>query len=148
MRIENYSDKYFDDVVRLVESFHKEAVCEYDLGYDVATVIETIRVQGQQNAHNTFLLIVDDTCQGILYGQTFNSMVTGKLIFQEIIWFVDAKFRFGGIRLLRQAEKMLKKNGVSSMIMAVLENSKTEKIKAFYHRLGFKPMETHYVRSL
>lgn len=147
MRVETYSDRYFLDVVKLVENFHKEAVGEYDDVFDPNVLIETIRVQSE-HPENAFLLIVDGVCQGILFGARFKSPINGKWIFQEVIWYVNEPFRRYGVRLLREAEKLLKSSGISVMIMAVLENSKTEKLKAFYQRLGFKPMETHFVRPL
>ena len=145
MRVEQYSDTHFLDVVKLVENFHKEAVGEYDAELNVDTLIDTIK-SGDPN--NAFLLIVDERCEGILYGVRFKSMTSGKDIFQEMIWYVNKPFRRYGIRLLKETQNLLKLSGISIMIMAVLENSKTVKIKSFYERLGFKPMETHYVRNL
>ena len=145
MRVETYSDRYFQDVVKLVENFHKEAFGEYDDLFDSDSLTETIK---SADHSNVFLMIVDESCQGILHGACFKSPTSGKQIFQEIIWYVNEPFRRYGVRLLRETEKLLKLSGVSIMIMAVLENSKTEKLKRFYKRLGFKLMETHYVRSL
>lgn len=145
MRIENYSDRWLIDVVRIVENFHKDAVCEYDGLFDPNSLIDTIK---QGDPRNAFLLIIDDVCQGIIYGVRFKSPINESLIYQEIIWYVNDCARPHGIYLLREAEKILKSEGVSIMIMAVLENSKTEKLKTFYQRLGFKPMETHFVRNL
>jgi len=145
MRVEMYSDNYFLDVMKLVENFHKEAVGEYDDLLDPNSLIETIKSSDKRNA---FLLIIDDVCQGIIFGARFKSPINGKHIFQEIIWYVNEPFRRYGIALLKEAEKLLQMDGVSIMIMAVLENSKTEKLKSFYERLGFKKMETHYVRAI
>jgi len=145
MTVEPYSDKYFGDILKIVENFHKEAVCEYGESFDVEVLAETIRNADTQNA---FLMIVDGSCQGLIYGSRWQSPMSGKVIFQETIWYVNESFRRYGISLLREVEKLLKSQGVNIMIMAVLENSKTEKIKTFYERLGFKPMETHYMRSL
>ena len=145
MKVELYSDLYFLDVVKLVENFHKEAVGEYYGSIDQNAIIDTIK-STDKNA--SYLLIIDGVCQGILSGVCFTWMTTGRPAFQEIIWYVNPAFRRYGIKLLREVEKQLTAIGVSTMIMAVLENSKTEKIKRFYERLGFKPMETHYVRNL
>ena len=142
--IENYSDRYFIDVANLVKSFHDEAVGEYD-GFDIDAVIGTIKAGDPQNA---FLLILDGACRGILYGVRTQSPISGQTIYQEIIWYVHKAFRLHGVRLLQEAQKILKSQGVSIMIMAVLENSKTEKLKSFYERLGFKLTESHYVRAL
>ncbi len=145
MLIETYSDKYFLDVVKLIENFHKEAVGEYDEVFSVDSAIQAIKCGDPNNA---FLLIIDEVCQGILYGVNIVSPTSGKRIFQEIIWYVNKPFRKYGIKLLREVEKRLQSDGVSIMIMAVLENSKTEKLKSFYERLGYKPMEVHYMRKL
>ena len=145
MRVETYSDKYLTDVISLIENFHAEAVSEYDGVIDKAAIIETIKTA----EHNTaFLLIINDVAQGILYGTMLRSPMNGGQIFQEFIWYVNKEFRGKGVWLLEEVQKYLKSSGVSIMIMAVLENSKTDKIKKFYERLGFKKMETHYVRSL
>ena len=145
MRVETYTDRYFLDVVKLVENFHKEAVSEYDGVFDPNAVIETIK---EADKSTLFLMIVDEVAQGIIYGKCFKSFLNDGQVFQEIIWYVNKPYRSRGVKLLREAEKMLKDIGVSTMIMAVLENSKTEKLKRFYERIGYKPMETHYVRNL
>lgn len=145
MRIENYQDKYFLDVVNLIQNFYDEAIKEYDPDFNVDNIIELIKTGDRSGA---FLLILDDTCQGILYGTRLTSPTSGKAMFQESMWYVNKPYRKYGLRLLSEVEKVLKSQGVKIMIMAVLENSKTEKIKALYNRLGFKPMETQYVRTL
>lgn len=145
MIVENYSERYLSDVLRIVENFHKEAVGEYDQFIDSNSVIDTIKSSDPSNA---FLLIIDGVCQGMIFGATVKSLVNGKEMFQEIIWYVNKGFRSHGLKLLAEVEKILKSRGISIIIMAVLENSKTQKLKDFYVRLGFKPMETHYVREL
>lgn len=145
MRVETYSDRYFLDVVKLIENFHKEAVSEYDKTIEPNTIVETVKNADHSNA---FLLIIEERCEGILFGARFRSPMSGKDIFQEVIWYVSTAFRRYGVKLLREVEKILKADGVSIMIMAVLENSKTEKLKRFYKKLGFKLMETHWVRNL
>lgn len=148
IRIETYSDKYFLDVVKLAKAFHQEAVIEYDGIFEVDALINTITNLKEENSKNAFLLIIDEVCQGILAGVEYKSMINSNRIFQEIIWFVNRDFRRHGIYLLNKAQEFLKSNGINIMIMAVLENSKTEKIKNLYSRLGFKPMEVHYIRTL
>lgn len=148
MRIEPYSDRYFLDVVKLVENFHNEAAGEYLGLFEPQSLIDTITKLKGTESDNAFLLIVDDVCQGILAGVEFKSMTSGKRIFQEMIWYVNEPFRRYGIKLLKYAENSLKLKGINNIIMAVLENSKTEKIKSLYSRLGYKPVEVHYMREL
>lgn len=145
MRVETYSDKYFLDVVHLIEEFHKEAVGEYDREFNVDAVIETIKAG---NPENCFLLLNEKGCLGLLYGMRVRSPMNGKDMFQEIMWYVDKRFRGMGLKLLYEVENILKSQGISIIIMAVLENSKTEKLKEFYEKVGYKKMETHYFREL
>ena len=145
--IEAYSDRHFLDIVKLVQNFHAEAVGDYD-GFDPETLIRTIKDQAEQSVGNCFLLVVDGVCQGILFGVRFKSLISQNIIFQELIWYVNKEYRMSGISLLREAEKSLKLSGVNSIIMAVLENSKTDKLKSFYERLGYKQMEVHFIKEL
>ena len=145
MRIETYSKAYFGDVARLIKEFHEEAVAEYDGEFNAEAVTETISTGEPANC---FLLILDGVCQGLLYGTRFRSTVNGKPIFQEIMWYVSKDYRIYGVKLLKEVEKHLQSEGVSIMIMAVLQNSKTEKLERFYERIGYKPMETHFVKEL
>lgn len=146
--IETYTDKHFLDVMKLIENFHKEAAGEYLGVFDPETTISTIKTITASRPDNVFLLILDGVCEGLLAGVEFPAMASDKRIFQEIIWYVNTPFRKHGIKLYKYAEKMLKERGISIMIMAVLENSKTKKIKSFYERIGYKPMEVHYMKEL
>lgn len=148
LKIETYQDRYSGDLLKLAENFHKESIGEYDAMFDPEAVIKTIEANKATNAENCFLLVINGVCQGVLFGVSFNSMTSGEPIFQEIIWYVNEPFRRYGIKLLKEAEKRLKLRNIKIIIMAVMENSKTEKLKAFYTRLGFRPMETHFVRNL
>lgn len=148
MNVVLYDDRYFLDIVRLVNNFHEEAVGEYDDLFDPNAVIETIKTQSANEMAHTFLLVDQGICQGILFGVTTKSLLNGRLIFQEVMWYVNKPYRLHGIKLLKTAEEVLRLKKVNIIIMAVLENSKTDKLKKFYERLGYKPMETHYVRSL
>lgn len=148
MRVEPYSEKYLEDVKKIVENFFGEAVSAYEDLLDMDSIVNTIKAESESHSSNAFLLIINEKCEGILFGAQFQSIVSGKQVYQEIIWYVNESHRLHGVALLKEAEKILKSRGVSTMIMAVLENSKTEKIKKFYDKLGYKAMETHFVRAL
>lgn len=145
MTVEPYSERYFLDIMKLVKSFHAEAVGEYDDLLTPDALIDTIKAQA---GPGTFLMIVDGVCQGILHGAITKSPLNDRLVFQEVIWYVNEGFRGNGVRLLKEVEKILKSLGVSIIIMAVLENSKTEKLKQLYEAMGYRKMETHYIRSI
>jgi hypothetical protein len=145
MIVERYSERYFNDVVKIVENFHKEAVGEWDGLLDPQSLIDSIR--DRKDAPGWFLLIIDGKCQGLLYGLIAKSLINERLVFQEVIWYVNEAYRGTGVNFFKEVERQLREMGVSLIIMAVLENSKTEKLKNLYEGLGYKKMETHYVRT-
>lgn len=146
MIVEPYSERYFLDVVKIVENFHKEAVSEWDDILDPQSIIDSIK--GRKDAPGWFLLIIDGVCQGLLYGVIAKSLINERLVFQEVVWYVNEGYRGTGVMFFREVERQLREMGVTLIIMAVLENSKTEKLKYLYESLGYRKMETHYVRSL
>jgi GNAT superfamily N-acetyltransferase len=145
MTVEPYSDRYFLDVARLVDGFHKEAVGEFIGGFSVDSLIETIKTADHSNA---FLMILDGSCQGMIYGTRFKHGASETMIYQEAMWYVEPAYRKHGVALLKEVKKILKSQGVSFMIMALLENSYADRLAKFYQRLGMKPMERHFMWAL
>jgi len=148
MNIETYSDKYHDDVMTLVDNFYLEAIHYHNTGLDKEVLARTVTNIGQAQGGNAYLLIVDDRCQGILAGIEIPNMINKKRIFQELVWYINEPFRRYGVALLKRVQEMLKAQGFEMMIMGVLENCKTEKIKRLYERMGFALFESQYIRSL
>lgn len=144
MRITKYSDVYFDDVLGLVQKFHKEYLSAYFEECQDSFIVQTIK----ENSDNAFLLIVDEKCVGVLAGLKINSRFNSEVFFHEIIWYVEKPYGRYGVKLIKEAEKCLKSIGVSTIVMSVLERSKSEKIKRIYSKLGYGLEETHYMRKL
>lgn len=145
MRIEPYSEIRSYDVLKLIENFHSEALHEYQNGFDPKQVLSVLR---NADHKNSFLLIINDRCEGILYGMVYESYLNESKTFQEVIWYVNESYRSKGGLLLRSVQHQLKDRGINSMIMVALENSMKDRLGMFYERMGFKPMETHYMRTL
>lgn len=146
--IEPYSDKYLDDVIEITRNFHAEAIKDYEQYIDESTFVDTVTKFRDQNARHSFLLVVDEKCQGVLSGFECKTTYNGKRVFQELVWYVNAPYRKYGVILLRKAEEFAKTEGFDAMVMSLLENSKSDKLKTFYNRMGFKPMETHFIKDL
>lgn len=144
MRVENYSEAYFVDCVKLVEKFHKEYLTEYYGVIDPKVVTDTVNSFQGENSKNAFLLIANDSCVGLLAGMEIVSKLNGQRFFHEIMWYVAHPFGRYGFYLVNQTKIMLKSFGFDSMIMSVIENPKSSRIKKIYGRMGFKPMESHY----
>jgi hypothetical protein len=144
--VEEYSEQYHDDIVQIVKNFHEEAVHEYDPSFDPDVVAKTIARQKDMN--NAFLLIVDGKCQGLIAGAEIEQIFGTTRIYQEQIWYVNKEFRRYGIFLLRTVERILQSRGVTIILMGVLENSKTGKIKQFYEMIGYKLFQSSYIKKI
>ena len=149
MQIVSYSEKYYLDVVSIVNNFYDESLREYDnkTDMDKESLCKTIVAIGSV-PDNCFLLIVNDKCEGLLAGMEVSSLLNKKRIWQEVIWYVNDGFRSSGVRLFKHVMKVLKDREYQTVIMAVMENSKADKIKRLYDRMGFIPFEMHYIKAL
>ena len=65
----------------------------------------------------------------------------------ETFWYVDEKER-GEAKLLVKAQKYAKEMGARRMTMIHLSNSVPNRLKGLYERLGFKEIETHYIKEI
>ncbi len=148
MQVETYSIKYYDDIVNIVENFHKEALCEYTELFDKAVLMATITDLSKNNRTHSFLLIIDGKCQGLIAGMELPALYNKNRIFQELIWYVNPDFRLNGVVFFNKTMDMLKEEGLNKIIMGVLENSKADKLKELYNRIGLKLFETHWIGDL
>ena len=72
----------------------------------------------------------------------------GVLSCSEAFWYVDEKCRGKGLSLLFHLEKFAKSQGVKRFQMIHLENSMPEKLRKVYLRLGFKKIESIYLKEI
>jgi GNAT superfamily N-acetyltransferase len=144
MIIERGSKERYTEALELVRAFHKEALSEYALKIDESALISFF----DKCVAQSFLLIIDNKCEGLIAGQEVISPVSGEKVFQESMWFVNEPFRKYGIFLFNKAQEILKQEGYAAIVMVALANSKTDKLVKLYEKLGFIEMERHYIRRL
>jgi len=146
MRIERGSKERYNDALDLVRSFHREALSDYAVKIDEKNLLEFF----DKCVNQSFLLIDEKTnkCEGLIAGQEVKNPVSGEKFFQESIWYVNEPFRSYGVGLFHKAQELLREEGYKAIIMVCLANSKTEKLIKLYERMGFVPMEYHFIRRL
>lgn len=144
MIIERGSEKRYAEVLQIVKNFYQEALKEYGTQIDEATLLNNFA----KYQKDSFLLIIDGKCEGLIAGVEVRDPLNNAKVYQEIIWYVNEPHRKYGVFLLNKTLEILKTEGYTSMVMALMHNSKTEKIGKLYERMGFKPFETHYLRNL
>ena len=144
MIIERGTKEHCQEAIELVRNFHKEALSEYVLKIDEANLIKFF----DKCVAQSFFLIIDGKCEGIIAGQEIINPVSGEKIFQETIWYVNKPYRRDGVYLFYKAQEILKQEGYAAMVMICLANSKTEKLIRLYERMGFAPIEYHFIKRL
>jgi len=148
LTIEHYDDRYLDDVICLIEKFH----VHFFKGYDRELIPEDVRSSifeyRGENAKNAFLLIDKGKCVGILSGMEIVSRGNKKRIFSENFWFIDQSYGRYIHWFMNRVEKKLKEYGFDTIIMAVLYSEKESRIKRMYESIGYRHLETHYIKNL
>ena len=144
MVIERYTDKYANDVKRLVKDFHAESLDEYGMTYNDQALADTIDALKYQ----AFLLIVDGKCEGMLAGKEVRTPTSDEKIWHEVVWYVSKVARRHGLKLLNVAKQVLKAEGFKAIVMVYMHNSKSDKLHKLYTRLGYTPMETNFIGRL
>lgn len=144
MTIIPYEPKYHDDVVSIVKNFYNEALSEFSQEIDLNSLEATI----ENLKKDSFLLIMDDKCVGLIAGQVTTNPLNNNKVFQELIWFTHKDYRRYGIMMLNEVEKRLKESGITQIVMALIHNSKANQLAKFYEKIGFRPMETHFIKNL
>lgn len=144
MQIVGYDPKYDTEIKELVKEFHDESLKEYETKLDMETITKQINIYKDTG----YLLIQENRCVGLMAGMPVNSPVNNEKVYQEIMWYVKKADRKSGVFMLREIERILKASGYAYIIMALVHNSKAEKLHKFYTRMGYKPIETHFMRRL
>jgi len=86
-----------------------------------------------------------DGCLGAIKYPDVNN---GKLVATEFFWFVSLGKRKEGIKLLIEFEKWAKDEGCKRIIMGYLKDLMPEKIESFYKKMGYRAMETNYIKEI
>jgi hypothetical protein len=148
MRIEHYTETYRDDVICIIKKFHVNFLVGYDKNLYPEEIEKTIDGFTGDNAKNAFLLIDGAHCVGLIAGIELKSYINGSKIFSEIFWFIDQPYGMFAGWFIENVERLLKEQGFSIIVMAVLNSPKAEKIKRMYESCGYRHLETHYIKNL
>lgn len=95
-----------------------------------------------------FGLYEKDELVGALGAIIVPDLNDGELTATECFWFVDEKHRGSGVRLLLHFMDYVKKFGCVRVNIVHLFNEHADKLKKLYQKLGFSPVEIHYVATL
>ena len=139
-----YTPEHRDQVFELVRQFYEDSLEAYNLSLDDKSIARYEKTHGP----TTFVLLNSGVVIGVLSGQITNQPMSDKKVFQELIWYVDKRYRDQGTKLLRYLESWCLAEGVDQIIMAFMHNSMSDRLFDFYERNGYKAMETHMIKEV
>lgn len=135
-------------IVEMTKAFADDAGVTARFGFNpqdfsryVATLIDS----------SFWLVLVDNNHKGFFIGGVAPFCVTPtKKVLSEHIWWVQPEARKTGLglALLETAIKLAKDAGVDYVTCGHLSNYKNKELNCLYQRLGFKPLETTYIKEI
>jgi len=81
---------------------------------------------------------------GMIGLMAYDHPFSGERTAFEVVWWVDPEARGDGVRLLYAAEKWALAQGAKAIQMV----APNERVGNLYARMGYRPVETSYQRSL
>jgi hypothetical protein len=133
----------------LVAEFFDESLNTFVFAVDKDTVLKNCLVLIEN--YICIIAIEDDKIVGIIMGTVapcdFNCDI---IIATEIMWFVTKRRRntMVGIKLFKKFEEVASERGSTHIAMGHMENLHPDKLKDFFIKQGYKPMQTQYIRSV
>lgn len=91
----------------------------------------------------------DYELKGAIAGVLYENVFDGELCASELFWYIWPGAQKGaGTALLEAFEEWAKDRGATRVTMAYMLHNMPERLAAFYEKRGYRPFETHYVRSI
>lgn len=141
-----YEPKHYNDLCGVIEEFSRIYLAGHCISATKDSLLDTINNTVSNTPENVFIAESKDKCVGVLAGVEVINRTNNKRVFQEILWYTKDGHNILGFRLVKEAEMVLQKRGYDIIIMSVMESSKSERIKDVYKSIGYKPLETHFVK--
>ena len=130
--------------VGLAAEFTGESLGEY------GTELDVVQLQCTMNSvwKTSFVAVYEGKVVGVLAGRFITDFCSTDPVYEELIWYVTKQHRRYGLKLLEYVENWCIAEGTTRLVMGCMHNSKTEKLYGLYEKLGFKPMETRFIKVL
>ncbi|MCK4578010.1 MAG: GNAT family N-acetyltransferase [Candidatus Marinimicrobia bacterium] len=134
----------YDGVIQLIREFYTEAIKEYGSVIDIDFLTKIFF----EMKDTSFLVEENGEIVGLLAGKIVTDLLSGESTYAEVMWFMTAEKRRYGTRLLKFVEDWAKNRGMRRMMMVHMCNDKKDQLADFYARIGYRPMEVHYIKEL
>lgn len=94
--------------------------------------------------HGLILVSGSDEITGMIGVVATRHPVSGEPVMSELFWYVAPKARGRGARLLIEAERWARANGIAKSLVA----SPSREVSSLYRRLGYQRLEVQFIKDL
>ena len=144
MEIRKVTAEDYAPMMELIAEFSEESLSEFGTYLDPEQLKKTYEMVWP----TSFAAIVDRKVVGVFGGRIVEDFCSKRPVYEEIVWFMNKSHRKYGLRLLHYVEEWCRARGIDRLVMVAMHNSMTEKLFTLYGRLGFRPMETRFIKEL
>ena len=144
MVIRQIEPQDYGAVMELISEFAEESLWEYGVFLDELKLKETFRAMYE----TSFVLVVNTVIEGVFGGRIIQDLCSDHKVYEEVIWYVRKENRKYGVKLFQFVIDWCYSNNIQQMTICCMHNSKTEICFRLYERLGFRPMETRFIKEL
>ena len=140
---------YVHDFIELVQRFIELGVDEYDFGFKRNDAESTYFLWVRSQI--AFLLMDGKKVIGVFAGISAPHFFDySTFFFHESMWFVLPEYQGqgGGAMLYRAVHNECIKLGIKKIVMGHTYGFKPGSFEKLYKRMGFRKLETHYVKDL
>jgi len=131
-------------LLALLKQFQEESLSHFGTKIEDDYALRMI----DGSIQNSFVAEKEGKVVGVMSGIFTTELITKRKIFQETIWFMDKEYRKYGIKLYRHVENWVREQGCEAMLMGCLSNSKFDKLVKFYEKIGYKHLESQFMKEL
>ena len=144
MEIRSLVKEDYEASVIMIAEFAEESLSAYGTYLD----LDKLRTVFESGFLTSFGAFVDGKMVGLLGGRIVEDLCSKLPVYQEMIWFVTKEHRSHGRELLAHAMAWCRDQKITRMTMVCMHNSRMDTLFKLYERLGFKPVETHFVKEI
>ena len=144
MTIEKYTDARKDEIFDLAYKMHKEMLIPFEQTMDTESILKSI----DNLRDHSFLLVVDGKCVGMFAGVESILPMSKAKTFHQVVWYVEEQHRHKSIFFFKNIIRTLQDEGYEFIISTLMHSEGFEKRKNLFDKLGFKTLETHFIKKL
>lgn len=143
MMVIPYEDKYYEEVVSIVDSFFEDIAPK-----DFRITREEIDKSFIEYKDNIYLYIQEGECVGVIAGKEIENFYSDYKTFQEFFFYVRPEHKAKAHYFIRKVEQLIKDKGFEFLIMACIHSTNADRLFEFYRTIGYNPFETHFIKRI